>query len=491
MQEVLSWAEALRRAEEGQIRDVCEDSRAVQPGDVFVAVRGRRFDGHDAASDAVRRGARWIVAERPLTVPVPVVVVEDSRKALAELSAARYGHPSRELILVGITGTNGKTTAASLLTRILETAGVRAAMIGTLGARAEEPYHYTTPPAPVLQRTLREQVDAGVRAVVMEVSSHALDQHRVWGCHFTAASLTNISRDHLDYHGTLDAYVEAKRKLFTLLEEHGARAHPAAALPLGHVGELYARDLRRSRVIRYGLSSQAHVRAAHIATVSWSTRFTLLTPLGNVPVSLPLVGRYNVLNALTAAALAVALEVAPSDVARGLSLRQPIPGRMQRLVTADDVTVLIDYAHNPAGLKALLKTVRHAVPGRVISVFGGRGNRDRGKLPLMGKVAGTLADHVILTTDSPEDNDPLELARLIQEGMEELPYRTSWEIVLDRQEAIAKALDLSLPGDAVVITGRGDEPTVKVGARVVEGRDLDWVEEALRRRGRRLVGAAW
>jgi UDP-N-acetylmuramoyl-L-alanyl-D-glutamate--2,6-diaminopimelate ligase len=481
-----------------QVRGVTDDSRTVRPGDLFVAIHGSRHDGHRYLEEAWRRGAVGAVVERGAVLPpvegLPLWAVASTRRALAELADTVYGHPSRRLYVAGVTGTNGKTTVAYLLGRILEATGHPCRVLGTLHAPEEEDprrYPLTTPFPLDLQRLLRTFADQGVEAVAMEVSSHALVQHRTDQVEFDCAILTTLGRDHLDYHRTLRAYWAAKVRLFKSLSRprHKAGA-PVAVLPVSGPGVAWVARHTRVATVRYGLSLAADVRAQGVRPLTWGSAFQLRAGRSRAYVELSLPGRFNVENALAAAAAAYARGIAVADIAAALSSVQGVPGRAQRMDLAGGGFAVIDYAHNPGGLEAILAAVRHAVGSApVVCVFGGRGHRDPGKLPLMGETAARYADALVLTADSPLDEDPAQLAQAIRQGVP--PHSpVHVEYVPDREEAMVRALALMGPRGCMVVTGRGHESLQWLGDRVERRTDLEMLRSAARRAGRPLLEEA-
>ena len=423
------------------------DSRRVGEGALFCCVPGERTDGHRHAAEAVSRGARSVLCEHVLDLDVTQVAVEPGsvRPAMASVAAAFWGHPARSLQTVGVTGTNGKTTVTQLVAAILEAAGRPTEVIGTLGGRR------TTPEAPDLQRYLAEAVGAGRGAVAMEVSSHALTQHRVDAIRFDVAAFTNLSRDHLDHHGSMEEYFEAKASLFT-----PGRCRHAVVLADDPWGARLLERLDPATTT----AVQRDEAGAVLLTVGWS-RFAWR----GRPVDLPLSGRFNVDNALMAAAVAVTLGVDEDVVVAGLRAAPAVPGRMEVVGAGMPVSVLVDYAHTPAGLDAALRAVRAlSGDGRVVCLFGCGGDRDRGKRPEMGAVAGELADVVILTSDNPRSEDPAAIIDQVRSGMERHA-----EVVVepDRATAIRVAVGLARPGDVVLLAGKGHEVTQVSGDVVV------------------------
>jgi UDP-N-acetylmuramoyl-L-alanyl-D-glutamate--2,6-diaminopimelate ligase len=443
------------------VADVVDDSRAVRGGAAFVAVVGSAQDGHDWLEAAQGAGAALAFVEDPARTTLPSIVVRDSRRAAAVIAAAFHDWPSRRLTMVGVTGTNGKTTTVGLLRSLLHRADAPAASIGTLGVllgAAGEPVPggggLTTPGPVELQRLLRALVDRGVRTVAMEVSSHSLDQRRVEGLAFAAAVFTNLTRDHLDYHGTMEHYRTAKLRLLGLLATDGAALFNADDAAWNDAGSA-------PRLLRFGMQHAADVSARDVTYTPDGVRFLLVTPTGAVPVALPLIGDFNVANALAAAATAYALGHPLPDIATGLSTAPQVPGRLERLHTAP--TVLRDYAHTPDALERALQAVRpftrtasdpsgKGKDGRLIVLFGCGGDRDRGKRPAMGRVAESLADVVILTSDNPRTEDPERILDDIAAGMTGHHPR-----IEDRRSAITHALSIATSDDVVLLAGKGHE----------------------------------
>jgi UDP-N-acetylmuramoyl-L-alanyl-D-glutamate--2,6-diaminopimelate ligase len=479
-----------------QVSGIAYDSRRAGPGSVFVALRGQHADGTAFAPQAVARGAAVVVAEAAPPdggTPVPWVRVNDARLALALLADRFFGHPSGDLALAGITGTNGKTTTAYLLRSIFEAAGKRCGLIGTvtysLGGE-ERPAARTTPEAPDLQAMLREMVDHGCSAAVMEVSSHALAQHRVDGTRFAAGIFTNLTRDHLDFHGDMESYAAAKRRLFDML--------PAGAPAVVNVDDPRGAALAAGRgAVTYAVHRAADVTPAALSLSLDGLEFDAATPAGTLHLRSRLVGQPNVYNILAASAAAVALGLPLEAIERGIAALAGVPGRFE-LVThgEEDVAVVVDYAHTDDALKNLLETARSLAPRRVITVFGCGGDRDRTKRPLMGAVASRLSDVVIVTSDNPRSEDPGAIIDEILLGIpggvqeERRPARGSRVLrVIDRRTAIERAVDLAEPGDLVVIAGKGHEKTQTIGDRTIRFDDVDVAREALAaRRARSRIG---
>lgn len=431
--------------------DITDDSRRVTRGALFVAVRGAAFDGHDYLAAAAEAGATGAIVEDASRCSLPAFVVHDGRHAAAVAARAAFGDPAARLTMVGVTGTNGKTTTVGLLRHLLHDSDAAAASIGTLGVLRGSAGDVipggsglTTPGVVELQRVLRQLADSGVRRVAMEVSSHSLDQRRVEGVAFQAAVFTNVTRDHLDYHQTMEAYVAAKARLLDHVASDGVAVVNADdqawdVLPV------------RGRRIRFGMSVPADVTATGIRWTPRGSEWTLSAGSDQASVSLPLLGEFNVANALGAAAAAWALGQPLDRVAERLSSAPQVPGRLERLL--EKPSVLRDYAHTPDALDRALDAVRPFIGGRLIVVFGCGGDRDRGKRPQMGAIAESKADHVIITSDNPRTEDPERILDDIERGM----HGRNHERMEDRQAAIARALALASPDDLVLLAGKGHE----------------------------------
>jgi UDP-N-acetylmuramoyl-L-alanyl-D-glutamate--2,6-diaminopimelate ligase len=433
------------------------DSRSVTPGVVYIAVRGSQADGHRFVPDALQRGAAALIVETPQGSAVPELVVRDGRLAAIAVARAWYDNPGDRLTLIGVTGTNGKTTTTALIRHLLNANGT-AGSLGTLGAFdgagntvPSTAGSLTTPGAVDLQATLAELVRRGVTRVAMETSSHSLDQGRLDGLSFAAGVFTNLTRDHLDYHQTMEQYLAAKLRLSALLSPDGVEVvnldDPAwRAMP------------RRSPRRTFGLSSGADVRADELRLDHGGSTFMVRAPEGHATIRLPLLGEFNVANALGAAAAALAVGVPFGQVAERLNAAPQVPGRMER-ITEHPSVVLRDYAHTPDALVRALETLRPLTPGRLIVLFGAGGDRDRGKRPVMGRVAAEGADFVVVTSDNPRTEDPERIIDDIEPGLAGRPYVR----IADRTEAIRAALRQAGPGDTVLLAGKGHETYQVIG----------------------------
>jgi len=448
----------VRGATDVSVSGVVHDSRMVAPGVLFCCLRGSNSDGHAFAAAAVEAGAAALLVDHAVDFDVAQVVVPDTRVAMGPIAAAFFGHPSRSLTVIGITGTNGKTTTTSLLAAILESAGLRTGVIGTLTGK------HTTPEAPELQAQLASFVAAGCVAVVMEVSSHALALRRVDGTHFALAVFTNLGRDHLDLHGTLERYFAAKAALFTPFfssrgianvdDLHGRLLFDAASIPMAAFSSGEMSDLV--------VTPTAH-------EYTWRGQ--------NVRVGIG--GAFNAMNSLAAATAAAAIGIDVTLVAEGLGTAPPVPGRFEPVSAGQDFDVIVDFAHTPDGLREALTAARNAAgDGRVIAVFGCGGDRDREKRPEMGAVAAELADRVVVTSDNPRSEDPMAIINAITQGVPG-GYRDRVVTEPDRRQAFSAAFRIARPGDVVVIAGKGHETTQTIGSTVVPFDDRAVARELL------------
>ncbi len=453
------------------------DSRRVQPGGVFVAIAGASVDGHRYVPDAIRRGAAAVVGTRPpVELPVPYLQVQDARKALAQLAAAFYGYPARRLTVIGVTGTDGKTTTANLLYHILQAAGLRVGMVSTVNARIggrelDTGFHVTTPEAPDVQRYLAMMVDAGLTHVVLEATSHGLEQQRVGECAFDVAVVTNITHEHLDYHGNYRNYRAAKARLFAMLGETPPKAGGSPRLAVLNRDDssyeyLWEVTPQRARRLGYGFHPRAAFRALEMEALPEGARFHLKTPRARRWVRIPLWGAYNVSNALAALTAAVGGLGVPLDAAADSLASFPgIPGRMERIDLGQDFTAIVDFAHTPNALARALETVRAFARGRVLAVFGSAGLRDREKRRLMAETSARLADLTILTAEDPRTESLDDILAHMAAGAQSqggVEGETFWRIP-DRREAIRFGVAQARPGDVLIVCGKGHEQSMCFG----------------------------
>jgi len=475
---------------------VC-DSRQVQSGQLFVAIPGVQVDGHSFILDAVRRGAAAVIGQRPdlevfpKGLPVPYVRVSDSREAWAWLSAAWYGHPARKLCVIGVTGTDGKTTTVRLIGEILRAAGYRVGWISTVsafigGEEIDTGLHTTTPDALDVQHYLARMVGQGCEYAVIEATSHGLAQHRVTGCEFDVAVITNITHEHLDYHGTYEQYLGVKARLFSSLETSYRKRGIEKVSVLNADDSSYdpLEGFAADRCYSYGIEDPSDVEAAGIQFTPSGTTFWAVTPSGAFGVDTPLVGRFNVYNILAAITVGVVQGVDFEAMQRGISAVRGVIGRMERIDLGQDFTAIIDFAHTPNALQRALETVRMMTQGKVTVVFGCAGERDREKRPLMGAIAGRLADRIVITAEDPRTEDVSDIIDQIGVGCEQAGRREGVDLwkVPDRAEAIATAIRMAKSGDLVIVTGKGHERSMCYGTTEHPWSDHEAVETALRTR---------
>jgi len=461
-----------------EVSSLAYDSRRVAPGTLFFCVRGAKRDGHDLAAEAVGAGAVALVVERELEIDVPQVVVADSRAAMAALAARFWGDPTSELRIVGVTGTNGKTTTAFLVREILEAAGVRCGLLGTVKqvvAGNEEEVERTTPEAIDLQATFRRMLDGGDRACAMEVSSHALALHRADAIRFEVALFTNLTQDHLDFHADMEEYFEAKRLLF--------EASPGTAIV--NVDDAYGRRLAGEfECVTFSAEGgEADFVASDVRFGAGGASFTASTPTGDVAVRTPLPGHFNVANVLGAFAATTALGVEPKVAAAALAGAAPVPGRFEPVDEGQDFAVVVDYAHTPDSLENVLRAARRLTGGRLIAVLGAGGDRDRGKRPMMGRAAAELADLAIVTSDNPRSEDPDAIVAEILIGAK---GGAEVEVEVDRRGAIALAFRRARLDDTVVIAGKGHEQ----GQEFERGRKVPFDDREVAREELRKLGGS-
>ena len=475
-----------------EIKGLTNDSRAVKKGYLFVAVRGSNQDGHRYLAHAVEKGAHALVVENVESAfkDVTIVRLPDTRIALSELAARFYNYPAKGMNLIGITGTNGKTTTSYLLESILKETGSKVGVIGSIGYMFNGKSFkasLTTPESTDLMRIISEMRDAGVKDIIAEVSSHSLDQGRARGLDWSRAIFTNFSRDHLDYHSTMEEYFKAKQKLFSSLGESKEREKVKAVINMDDPKGRVLEKITKVSVVSYGLGDNCLVRAVDIETRQRGLRFRLVAPAGDVIITSALLGQINVYNILGAAATAFSLNIDLEVISRGIKRLTHVPGRLQPVENRRGLSLFVDYAHSADALEKVLQTLirLRRTKGKLITVFGCGGDRDRGKRPDMGRVAGKYSDFVIITSDNPRGEDPAEIAGDIEPGVKESGLKRielglgfkerGYEIVLNRGRAIQGAINMANKGDIVLIAGKGHEDYQIVGNRK---RHFDDVEEA-------------
>ncbi|MDR5683041.1 MAG: UDP-N-acetylmuramoyl-L-alanyl-D-glutamate--2,6-diaminopimelate ligase [Armatimonadota bacterium] len=466
------------------IAGVTHDSREVGPGFLFCAIPGVRYDGHDFTAEAAQRGAAALLVQRRVEVALPQAVVPSVREAIGPVASAYWGHPSRALRVIGVTGTNGKGAVTYLTRAVLEAGGITCGIIGTIGAVVggrRVSLRRTTPEAPELQQLLASMRDASLAAVAMEVASHALAMERVGGVRFVAAGFTNLTQDHLDFHGTMEAYRAAKARLFERVEADGV-----SVINRDDPHGVFMASRSRAPVVTYGLGDDADVRAQGLEMSARGCAFEVLTPVGRAWFSIPIAGMFNVYNALCAVALGLHCGVPLDAMADALRAFPGIPGRFELVDAGQPFAVVVDYAHTPDGLDNVLRTARQIAHGRLIAVFGCGGDRDPAKRPEMGRIAVRLADHVVVTSDNPRSENPMAIIEDIVAGIrgevEDLlgrPALGTYEVEPDRRAAIRRAIAMARPGDIVVICGKGHEDYQILRDRTIPFDDREEARQAL------------
>ncbi len=458
-----------------EVVEITHDSRQADQGYLFAAIPGERFNGHDFIDTALGRGASAVLVEQQQSRSIPQIVVENSRAATPWAARAIFGFPDSSMDVAGVTGTNGKTTVTHMIEAIMASAGISVGIIGTLGARingSPMPMTRTTPEATDLQRILARMRDDRVRVVLVEVSSHAIELRRSDAIHFSVVGFTNLSQDHLDFHGDMESYFEVKRRLF---------ASSVTDSAVINTGDPWGERLDVSSGVpttTVSLVDDAHIHATDLSASSLGTSFTAMTPGGSVRVVLPLIGSFNVSNALVAIGMALRLGVDLPVIGRGLGELDAIPGRMEIIPHNGPFTVVVDYAHTPDGIAVVLGSVRSTVHGRVIALVGAGGDRDVDKRPIMGGTAARLSDLTIITTDNPRSEDPVAIADEVRRGAEAQPNAVI-ETVIDRKSAIKRGIAVARAGDMVLVLGKGHEQGQDVGTEVLPFDDRDEVRDAL------------
>lgn len=465
-----------------EISGLTYDSRRISPGMVFVAIPGQNSDGHDFIPSAVERGAAAVICDqpRPVSARVTRILVPDAREAMACAARSFYAHPSSRLKVIGVTGTNGKTTVAFMVKAILEAAGWKSGLIGTVRYEMGDriiPAQRTTPESLEVQQLLAQMLRADCQCCVMEVSSHALDQKRVLGVEFDVAIFTNLTRDHLDYHGTMENYYLAKRKLFAR-QQAGAKRGASVINIDDAYGVRLAGEQGLEIQLTYGLGETARLRATKIELSSEGSRFVVETPDRRFAVRLPLIGRHNIYNALAAIGAGLALDVDVVKIQAALNNLPAVPGRLEAVRCGQPFNVFVDYAHTDDALKNVLTTLRETTKGRILLAFGCGGSRDTGKRAKMGRLAAELADQVVITSDNPRREDPARIAAAIEEGYR-AARKDGYVIELDRRRAITLIMGMAGPGDTVLLAGKGHETYQEFEDTVVPFDDRVHAHEAL------------
>lgn len=471
-----------------EITGIAHDSREVKPGMLFVCISGEKADGHMYARQAVQNGAVAVLAQREMSFsePVSVIQVEDTRNAALKIAPYFYEYPARRMRLIGITGTNGKTTTSYLIRSILREAGYKVGVIGTIQILIEDealPVHNTTPDVIDLQAVLFQMAQRKMDFVIMEVSSHALALKRVAGCEFDTAVFTNMTQDHLDFHKSFENYLAAKAKLFDLLTA-------ADCVKQGKTAVVNADDAAAETILAhakcpaftYGMKSDASLRAEKVEVLAGGACFTASGAFGKLDLMLKITGIFNVYNVMAAIGAALAQGVAPEVIKRALEAFTSVPGRFELVDEGQDFSVIVDYAHTPDGLENILKTARQITDRRIITVFGCGGDRDQTKRPIMGRIAAQLSDVIIATSDNPRTEDPEFILSQVEEGvLSALCEEKVHEKITDRREAIERAIEIARSGDIVMIAGKGHEDYQILKDRTIHFDDKEVAREALRR----------
>ncbi|WP_216830876.1 UDP-N-acetylmuramoyl-L-alanyl-D-glutamate--2,6-diaminopimelate ligase [Alkalihalobacterium elongatum] len=444
------------------------DSREVQEGSLFICIKGYTVDGHDYVDQALSNGASAIIAERKVNATVPVIIVNDTKRAMAILSNHFYAHPTKKLSLIGITGTNGKTTVTHLIEKVLNDVGERTGLIGTMYTKISDRTYETkntTPESLTLQKTFKQMVDEEVDTAIMEVSSHALHLGRVRGCDFNIAVFTNLTPDHLDYHETMEAYKYAKGLLFSQLGN--TYDHTSTKIAILNDDDDASNEYKKmtaAQVITYGINDTSDVRAKDIKMTSGGTTFTLTTPEGETNVELKLIGKFSVYNALAATAACLAHGIRLEDIKRSLEGVEGVSGRFETVDAGQDFTVIVDYAHTADSLENVLTTVKELAKGNIYCVVGCGGDRDRTKRPIMAQIAVKYANKAIFTSDNPRSEQPEQILKDMEAGVKSNNFIS----VIDRKEAIEHAISQAKENDVVLIAGKGHETYQIVGNEVID-----------------------
>jgi UDP-N-acetylmuramoyl-L-alanyl-D-glutamate--2,6-diaminopimelate ligase len=454
------------KGENPEITSIENDNRKVQKGSLFICIKGYTVDGHDFAESAVKNGAAAVLAESPLALDVPVVLVKDTTRAMAVLADAYYGQPTKKLHLIGITGTNGKTTTSHLIEKIFADAGQKTGLIGTMYTKIADKTietKNTTPESLTLQKTFRQMVEADVDLAVMEVSSHALDLGRVHGCDYDVAVFTNLTQDHLDYHKTMDEYQRAKSLLFAQLGNTFDQGNPKFAVLNADdpASEMYRRSTA-AHVVTYGIDKMADIKAENIQMTSSGTRFDLVVQEVNYPIQMQFIGKFSVYNVLASIAAALVSGIAMKVIIHSIESLKGVAGRFELVNAGQDFTVIVDYAHTPDSLENVLKTIQHFAKKRIFVIVGCGGDRDRTKRPLMAQIACHYGTDPILTSDNPRSEEPLAILKEMEAGVQGETY----QVISDRKEAIKMAIKQATEGDVILIAGKGHETYQIIGSVV-------------------------
>ena len=468
--------------ENQQITSVVNDSRNVQKGSLFICIKGFTVDGHDFASIAVENGAVAVISEKKLALSVPNIIVSNTKRAMAVLADAIYHQPSKKLHLIGITGTNGKTTTSHIIEKILADFGKKTGLIGTMYMKLGQTkfeVKNTTPESLTLQRYFKQMVDEGIEATVMEVSSHALDEGRVHGCDFDVAVFTNLTQDHLDYHKTMDEYKQAKGLLFAQLGSSFSHEHPKYAI-LNYddpASKMYIKATA-AHVLTYGIEKKADLQATNIKMSSTGTTFDLISPFGKHNVSVRLIGRFSVYNVLAGIGVGVVSHIPIQNIIQSIEEVEGVLGRFEPVSAGQNFTVIVDYAHTPDSLENALRTVKQFAEKRVFVIVGCGGDRDRSKRPLMADIACQYSSDPIFTSDNPRSENPLDIIRDMEAGV----IGKRYQAIVDRKEAIYYAVNAAEEGDVILIAGKGHETYQLIGNQIIDFDDRLVAKSAIEKR---------
>lgn len=468
--------------ENPEILSIEMDSREVKEGSLFICISGYTVDGHDYAEQAVSRGAAAVLSEKPLSLPVPVIVVNNTKRAMALLADTFYGQPTHKLHLIGVTGTNGKTSTTHLIEKILQNSSQTTGLIGTMYIKIGDEQlsvKNTTPESLTLQKTFGMMVDKGVSHAIMEVSSHALHMGRVHGCDYDVAVFTNLSQDHLDYHQTMDSYRAAKGLLFSQLGNKFDQNKPKTAVLNGDdPASAEFMNMTAAHILTYGIDTECDVMAKNIAMSPSGTSFDLVTSHGSEKVNMKLIGKFSIYNALAAAAASLASNVPLSVIAATLGDIEGVRGRFEVVDGGQDFSVIVDYAHTPDSLENVLSTVKQFVLGKTFVVVGCGGDRDRTKRKIMAQIAVKYADEPIFTSDNPRSEDPIAILNEMEDGVRGEYYNS----IENREKAIYFAVANASPGDVILIAGKGHETYQQIGSQIFDFDDREVALKAIKER---------
>ncbi len=468
------------------IQSIAHDSRKVVANTLFICMIGATVDGHNYIEQAVKHGAVAVLVEKDVVVPegVTVIRVQDMKASMQSIVPYFYDYPAQKMRMIGITGTNGKTTTSYLIRAILRNAGFKVGVIGTIQIIIEDrvlPIHNTTPDVIDLQSTLAEMVSSGIDYVVMEVSSHALAQERVVGCEFDTAIFTNVTQDHLDYHKTFENYIAAKARLFTSLTQVGnIKANKNAVINIDDEASKAMLANTKCKVLTYGVHNDSDIKAVDINVLASGANFTTTGDFGCIPLQLKITGVFNVYNVMGAIGAALAEHITKETIKETLESFTSVPGRFELVDEGQDFSVIVDYAHTPDGLENILKTARQIAVNRIITVFGCGGDRDRTKRPIMGRIATELSDVIIATSDNPRSEDPESILTQVEVGVLEVLGDKQHEKITDRKTAIYRAIGMAKAGDIVIIAGKGHEDYQILKDKTIHFDDKEVAREAIR-----------